>query len=145
MRIPFMLIAIAISSLTWFSYLALQSRAETLVEMQSAMATVAGTLTYSGEPDLPEGAIAFITLVDVSPRQDSSSSITARQTIAQPFSDPITFELVYRPDQIDPRHLYALQAQITAGEQVIYRSRSAYPVITQGHPNQVEIQAELAD
>ncbi|MBE9077265.1 YbaY family lipoprotein [Romeria aff. gracilis LEGE 07310] len=145
MRISFILIAIALGSLTLFSYSTLQSQAESPVETETAMATVVGTLTYSGERDLPEGAIAYITLADVSPLQDSSASILARQTITQPASNPIIFELIYRSGQINPRHLYALQAQITLDGQVIYRSRSAYPVITQGHPNRAEIRAELVD
>ncbi|NJL36182.1 MAG: hypothetical protein HC899_05060 [Leptolyngbyaceae cyanobacterium SM1_4_3] len=88
---------------------------------------------------LPEGAIAYITLLNVSPRQDVEFSIIARQTITDLNQLPISFELFYNPDRIHPDHLYAIQAQVTTEGRVVLRSRSAYPVITQGHPSVVEV------
>jgi len=83
--------------------------------------------------------IAYITLLDVSPRQDVESSIIARQTITDPDQLPIAFEVPYNPNQIHSDHLYAIQAQVTTEGRVILRNRSAHPVITQGNPSVVEV------
>jgi putative lipoprotein len=100
---------------------------------------VSGNLISELDVAFPEGAIAYITLLDVSPRQDVESSIIARQTIPNPDQLPIAFELSYNADRIHPDHLYAIQAQITTKGRVVLRNRSAYPVITQGNPLEVEV------
>ncbi|NJN57208.1 MAG: hypothetical protein HC879_06755 [Leptolyngbyaceae cyanobacterium SL_5_9] len=100
---------------------------------------VSGVLIATPDVALPEGAIAYITLLDVSPRQDVESSIIARQTIPNPNQLPVSFELSYNPDRIHPDHLYAIQAQVTTEGRVVLRNRSAYPVITQGNPSVVEV------
>jgi uncharacterized lipoprotein YbaY len=107
--------------------------------MSSQPDKVSGILISAPDVALPEGAIAYITLLDVSPRQDVEFSIIARQTIPDPEQLPISFELPYSPDRIRPDHLYAIQAQVTTEGRVVLRSRSAYPVITQGNPFVVEV------
>ena len=72
-------------------------------------AKVTGTLSYpqlSGV--LVEGAIIYVTLVDVSPREDSSGSIISRLAIANPSQSPLRFELKYNLTQINHRHTYAI-------------------------------------
>jgi len=100
---------------------------------------VSGVLIATPDVALPEGAIAYITLLDVSPRQDVETNIIARQTITDLNQLPISFELSYNPDQIHPDHLYAIQAQVTIEGRVVLRNRSAYPVITQGSPSMVKV------
>jgi len=107
--------------------------------LSSQSDTVNGTLISAPDVALPEGAIAYITLLDVSPRQDVEASIIARQTITDPKQLPISFELSYNPDRIRPDHLYAIQAQVTIEGRVVLRNYSAYPVITQGNPSVVEV------
>jgi uncharacterized lipoprotein YbaY len=107
--------------------------------MSSQSDKVSGILISAPDVVLPEGAIAYITLLDVSPRQDVESSIIARQTISDPEHFPISFELPYNPDRIHPDHLYAIQVQFTSEGRVVLRNRSAYPVITQGNPSVVEV------
>lgn len=102
---------------------------------------VSGMLT-SSQNTLPQGAIAYITLVDVSPRQDVERSIIARQTITDLRQLPISFELEYSPEKIRTDHLYAIQVQVTTEGRPVLRNSSAYPVITQGNPSVVEIRLE---
>ena len=113
--------------------------------LPSKFDNVSGTLTSAENIALPEGAIAYITLIDASPRQDVEASIIARQTIPDPDQLPVSFELQYSPDQIYADHLYAIQAQITTEGRVILSNRSAYPVITQGNPSIVEVVINLVD
>nr|WP_242050753.1 YbaY family lipoprotein [Oculatella sp. FACHB-28] len=106
---------------------------------------VSGTLISAPGVALPEGAIAYITLLDVSPRQDVESSIIARQTITDPDQLPIAFEVLYNPNQIRSDHLYAIQAQVTTEGRVVLRNCSAYPVITQGNPFVIEVLVDLVE
>lgn len=101
-------------------------------------AQVKGTLSYPKLSSAPE-AIIYITLVDVSPRQDSSGDILARVAIANPKRSPINFALQYKPAQINPQHTYVVQARMTNRGKVIYTHTSPYPVITRGNPHTVDI------
>lgn len=103
-------------------------------------AKVTGTLSYpqlSGV--LVEGAIIYITLVDVSPREDSSGSIISRLAIANPSQSPLHFELKYNLTQINHRHTYAIQARIANQGKVILTNNLPYPVITRGNPHSVDV------
>lgn len=108
----------------------------------SPSARVSGTLVSSQDITFPQGAIAYITLVDVSPRQDVEAGIIARQTIANPEQLPIAFDLEYSPEEIHPDHRYAIQVQVAIAGQTIFRNRDAYPVITQGNPSVIEVLIE---
>ncbi|WP_009631226.1 YbaY family lipoprotein [Synechocystis sp. PCC 7509] len=104
------------------------------------LAKVTGTLSYPRfSPALGSEATIYITLVDVSPRQDSSGDIIVRLTIVKPTPSPIYFELKYNPAQIDRQHTYAIQARITERGKVIFTNNSPYPVITGGNPHKVDI------
>ncbi len=103
-------------------------------------AKVTGTLSYPQlSAALVKEAIMYITLVDVSPRQDSSGSIIARVAINSLNQSPQSFELRYNPAQIDRRYLYAIQARIAHRGKVIFTNTSPYPVITRGNPHKVDI------
>ena len=84
-------------------------------------------------------AIATITLTDVSPLQDSSATMIARQTIEPSDQRSVPFALTVDPDEISDRHLYAIQARVASAGRVILTKASAYPVLTQGNPTTVEI------
>ncbi len=106
----------------------------------SDFAKVTGTLSYPRlSTALVLEPIIYITLVDVSPSQDSSGNIIARVTIVNPTLSPICFELRYNPTQVEPRHIYAVQARITDQGKVIFANTLPYPVITRGNPHKVNI------
>lgn len=101
-------------------------------------AQVKGTLSYPKLSPTLEATI-YITLVDVSPRQDSSGDILARVAIVSPKRSPIDFALQYNPARINPQHTYVVQARMTNRGKVIYTHTSPYPVITRGNPHTVDI------
>ena len=107
--------------------------------MSSEFAKVTGTLTYPRHTELPPDAVVYVSLVNVSPRQDTSAEIVARQIIKNPDQLPIPFKLEYNPEQINSNHLYAIQAHITFKGKVFLSNTSPYPVITQGNPNTVNV------
>lgn len=103
-------------------------------------AKVTGTLSYPPLPAaLMERAIIYITLIDVSPLEDSSGSIISRVVIDNPLRSPIYFELKYNLSAIDRRHTYTVQAHIARRGKVILTHTSSYPVITRGNPYKVDI------
>jgi putative lipoprotein len=112
--------------------------------MSSEIARVTGTLTYPRHAALPPDAVVYITLVDVSPRQDASGDIIARQTITNPGQIPIPFELKYNLARINSKYAYAIQAQITVKGKLLFRNTSPYPVITRGNPNNIDVIVNLA-
>lgn len=107
--------------------------------MSSENTRVTGTLSYPPHTALPPDAVVYITLVDVSPRQDASGDIIARQTITNPGQIPILFELEYNPARINSRYVYAIQAHITVKGKLLFINTSPYPVITRGNPNNIDV------
>lgn len=100
---------------------------------------VSGTVTYRNRAALPAGAVITVKLVDVS-RADSSGIVVAEQQIeANGRQVPIPFAIEYKPTQINERNRYNVRAEIRAGGRLVYISDVAYPVLTQGNANEVEI------
>lgn len=107
-------------------------------------ASVTGTVTYLQKIALPPTAVVEVKLQDVS-LQDAPAVTIAQQTISlENRQVPVPFTLLYDPTQIDPRRTYAVQVRILVGGQLRFINTSAYPVITNGSPTQVNIVVEPA-
>ncbi|MGF1517671.1 MAG: YbaY family lipoprotein [Nodosilinea sp.] len=110
--------------------------------VQTDSASVTGTVTYLPRIAMPPNAILEVQLVNVS-RADAPAIILASQgAIFGGRQVPIPFELVYDPDQIEQRFSYAVQARILVEGQLRFISTTRFPVITQGHPTEVEIRVD---
>ncbi|MEA5452852.1 YbaY family lipoprotein [Leptolyngbya sp. CCNP1308] len=110
--------------------------------VQTNSASVTGTVSYLPRIAMPPNAILDVSLVDVS-RADAPAVVLASQGVV--FGDrqvPIPFELVYNPDQIDPRYSYAVQARIIVDGDLRFTTTSRFAVITQGNPTYVEVQVD---
>ncbi len=106
---------------------------------QTDLATVIGTVTYRPRIALPPNAVVEVQLVDVS-RADAPAIVLASQSIVTGGRQvPIPFELVYNSDPIDPRMTYAVQARISVDGELQFINTRRFPVISQGHANQVEV------
>lgn len=127
--LPIYTIALSVLMLVWYASNA----------MSSEIARVTGTLTYLQRTALPPDAVVYITLMDVSPRQDASGDIIARQTITSPSQIPIPFELKYNPARINSKYTYAIQAHISVKGKLLFRNTSPYPAITHGNPNIINV------
>lgn len=55
---------------------------------------------------------------------------------------PILFELRYDSAKIDPNRTYALRATIRSAGRMMFTTTTAYHVITQGNPRQVNLLLE---
>ena len=99
---------------------------------------VTGTAVY-GEPiDLPPGAVFEATLEDIS-RTDVAAGIIATHRVPDAGNPPYRFTLPYDPARIVPSRRYAVRARVTLAGRLLFTSDQVYPVITNGHPNAVEI------
>ncbi len=107
--------------------------------VQTNSASVTGTVTYLPRIAMPPNAVLEVSLIDVS-RADAPAITLASQSMV--FGDrqvPLPFELVYNPDQIDPRLSYAVQARILVDGELRFINTSRFAVITQGNPTTVEV------
>jgi len=101
--------------------------------------SVTGTVTYLQRSALTPGAIIEVKLLDVS-RADAPAETIAEQVIKPAGRQvPFEFELRYDSSLIDERHRYAVQARILEDGQLRFISTQAYPVITGGNPNAIEV------
>ena len=92
---------------------------------------VTGTLIYRERLMLPSGAVAEVSLLDVS-RADAPARTLAQQVIANPPPPPIPFVLDYDPADIDERMRYAVRAVIRQQDRLLFTTDTVYPVITRG-------------
>lgn len=103
--------------------------------------SVSGTVTYRQRSALPPNALVIIDLRNVPPK-NTAAQIIGQKTIGNPGQVPIPFEISYDTSRIDPNSTYTVDARIIVDNRVRFRNTSAYPVITQGNPNKVEVVVE---
>ena len=73
-------------------------------------------------------------LVDTS-APDVTTQLIGQQLIAANGKQvPIAFKIEYPIEQIDPTHVYTLQARITLGNQPLFDTPQPIPVLTAGNP-----------
>lgn len=89
---------------------------------------------------LPPDAALEVRLLDVSRADAPSTDIAVRRLEVTAL--PIALELPYDPVMIDGRMSYVVAARILSGERVLFRTTTAYPVLTRGAPEAVAIVLE---
>jgi uncharacterized lipoprotein YbaY len=95
---------------------------------------ITGTVTYLERIALPEDAQIEIILVDTS-ATELAAQLGGQQLIsANGKQVPIAYQLEYPSEQIDPAHVYTLQARITLGNQPLFDTPVPIPVLTAGSP-----------
>jgi putative lipoprotein len=95
---------------------------------------ITGTVTYRNRSALPPTAVIEVTLADVSLADAPAKVISTQKIEAGGKRPPFPYELPYDPAQIDPRFTYSVGARITEGNELIFISDSANPVLTRGAP-----------
>jgi putative lipoprotein len=102
-------------------------------------AMVTGTVTYRERIALSADAVVEVRLSDVS-RQDVAAPVVAETTVRPAGRQvPIAFELRYDPSKIEPNRTYAVRATITSAGRMMFTTTTAYLVITQENPTQVNL------
>jgi len=101
-------------------------------------ATVRGEVTYRERIAVPPGAQLEVLLLDVS-RADAPSLTIGGVTLSNIGQPPYPFEIAYRPDQIVSSHQYVVRARLMHEGRLLFTTDQAYPVITAGHPTEVQL------
>jgi putative lipoprotein len=104
--------------------------------------TVTGTLTLRDGIALPPEAVAVVSVVDISPT-DARDALLGRTEIIGPSGPPIPFAVRYQPAAVDPERQYGVRAQIMVNQELWFASDHAYPVLTHGAPDRVEVLLDL--
>lgn len=106
------------------------------------VSSVTGTVTYLEKIALSPDAKVEIKLVDVS-RADAPAITIGEQVIENQGQVPLSFEIEYDPADIDDRFVYAVQARITVGDDLLFINTSSYQVITRDNPSHVELVLDM--
>jgi putative lipoprotein len=101
-------------------------------------AVVRGQASYRERIALLPGAVFEATLEDVS-RADAPAAVLGAVRLEDVNRVPIRFEISFDPRQVDERHAYAVRARIHAGGRLAFTTDRAYPVLTRGHGDEVEL------
>jgi putative lipoprotein len=105
-------------------------------------AAVTGTVTCLQRIALPGNAVIEVRLLDVS-KADAPATTVAQEIIRpQGKQVPIPFTLKYDSSRINEGARYDVQARILIKDKLSYINTQAYPVITMGNPNKVEVVVE---
>jgi len=123
--------SIAVASLTLMLGTCLTTTAE-------PTATVRGEATYRERLAVPPGTQLEVLLLDVS-RADAPSETISGVTLSDLGQPPYRFEVAYRPDQIVSSHQYVVRASLMHEGQLLFTTDQANPVITRGHPTEVQL------
>jgi uncharacterized lipoprotein YbaY len=95
---------------------------------------ITGTVTYLERIALPADAQIEVILVDTS-ATELAAQLGGQQLIsANGKQVPIAYRLEYPIEQIDPTHVYTVQARITLGNQPLFDTPAPIAVLTQGAP-----------
>ena len=105
-------------------------------------ASVSGAVVNDEVGALPPGAVLRVTLLDVS-REDVSADPIAEVEIEAP-QLPAPFLLRYDSRAIDSTHTYVVQAQISAGGELLLLTTDVHAVITLGNPSQLQVDVRRA-
>nr|WP_102136348.1 YbaY family lipoprotein [Marinobacterium profundum] len=97
---------------------------------------ISGEVTYRERMALPPGTRTRVLLEDVS-KADAPSVLLAEQTIESATNVPIPFRLSYDPEVIEPRHRYALRAEIRAADgQLLWVTTGFHGILGSNQPRQ---------
>jgi len=99
---------------------------------------VLGTAIYRERIALPPGA-AFEATLSAQTAAGAPEKRLELVRVEHPSFPPIAFALPYLADEIDPSLIYSVRAAIRVGDDVMFASDKAYPVLTHGAPGDVEM------
>jgi putative lipoprotein len=113
-------------------------------EQPTPPAAITGQVVYRERIALPPDAVVRVWL-EVAAEPERPARRVAEITVPTEGKQvPIPFTLPYDAARISPGKSYLVRATIRSGDQVLFASRSRYPVITKGAPSKVEIVVEPA-
>jgi putative lipoprotein len=106
---------------------------------------VRGTVSYMARIALPPDAVLNVALLDVSRADVAADTLVDRQIPTAGRQVPIPFELSVDATAIRPQNRYVVRATITSGDRLLFTTTQAYPVLTQGAGDEVNLRVEMPD
>jgi len=113
-----------------------------LVQAAPVAAQLKGTATYRERIALTPDAVFEAMLEDVS-KADAPAVVVGSVRTDKAGQVPIRFEIPFDPARIDQSHSYSLRARIVVGQRLLFTTDQAYPVLTRGHGNEVEMMLRM--
>jgi uncharacterized lipoprotein YbaY len=105
-------------------------------------AIVMGNIIGPIETELPEDAVVYVRLYDVS-QADAESNLIAEQVVTGVTQFPIPFIVRYNPKEIVQNHTYTIGVRIEdSSGNLLFTNPTAYHVITAGNPSRVDVVVE---
>ena len=109
------------------------------VDAEPARATpITGSASYRERISLGPNARLEVRLLDVS-RADAPATTLGIARIRNPGLPPIDFRLDYNPANIDPRKTYVVRGEISDGDELLFTTDTAVPVLTGGADDHAEL------
>jgi uncharacterized lipoprotein YbaY len=102
------------------------------------LAQVTGTVAYRERIAMPVDAVVIVRLLDTS-LMDAPAVEIGAHLIDQPGQVPVSYAIGYDPAEIIDTHTYAVRATISAGDDLLWTTDTAYPVITRGNPTTADL------
>lgn len=111
---------------------------------EPAAPKITGTIAYRERIALPDDALVRVRL-EVPAAPEKPARRVAEVTFPTKGKQvPIPFELPYDASVIDPARRYAVRVTISAGDRVLFVTRTPYPALTKGAPAKLEILVQQA-
>jgi uncharacterized lipoprotein YbaY/heat shock protein HslJ len=96
---------------------------------------VTGMATYRERIALPPNAVLEATLEDVS-KNGAPAEVIGRTRLEQPGQPPFPISIEFQPSRIIYGHTYSVRVRITVGDELMFITDQAYPVLTGGRGTQ---------
>ncbi|WP_170374401.1 YbaY family lipoprotein [Ruegeria atlantica] len=109
----------------------------TILGSQSHAGTVTGTAAYRERIAVPPDATLYVELQDVSLADAPAVSLAAKRYAMD--SVPAQFELTFDDALIKDGHRYVVRASISQGQDLLFTTDTAYPVLTDGAGNSADL------
>jgi putative lipoprotein len=107
-----------------------------------ARATLTGSVGYRQRIALPPGAVVKVRLEDIS-LADAKARVLDEQIIEASGQVPIPFELAYDPAAIDPRHRYAVRAQIWVEDELWFSTTRVNPALNEAGTGPFDLMLDM--
>jgi copper homeostasis protein (lipoprotein) len=114
--------------------------ASLLAQVAPVAAQLKGTTSY--RIALTPDAVFEGILEDVS-KADAPAAVVGSVRIDKPGQIPIRIEIPDDAVRIDQSHSYAVRGRILVGQQLLFTTDHAYPVLTRGHSNEVQMMLRM--
>jgi putative lipoprotein len=118
--------------------LAIQDAVVARVSEMRPLAEVTGTVAYRERIAMPPDAVVIVTLSDTS-LMDAPAIEIGAHVIDNPGQVPVPYAIGYDPGEIIENHTYTVRATITAGDDLLWTTDTAYQVITRGNPTTADL------